>query len=306
MNEISFRQLDMKNKIDVCMFKELHNILFKTTNVSLEWISWYMELTKSSRVYGAFSGNFLVGIWCVEPKTILEYEKSNLETKKVGRCYSVGVHPSFQRRGIFVNLSKFAIQKEKNIGEYSHILGFPQVGRTVIEGHLKAGWDEIQEIDIMSFVPNVVDDLASLSAINRNPEFSSSSSFGNFLCDKEYKQKRWLQHPDHSYICLGYGAGYIVLKPYGNSCHVLDIEGTNEDVTILLETAKTLSKRHGWKELNMWCATNSRIRSSVKSCGFSVGSERGKSIKLLAVRITSDRPLVLNECNFQMGVEEPY
>lgn len=300
MNEIQYKlvKFDEKGRSE---FKDLHNVLFKNTAVSLEWIDWYWDLALDVRVYGAYSGSSLIGIWCVEPREL----RRNGKIEKVGRCFSVGVHPAFQRRGIFVALSKFAIQQEKKIGEYSYILGFPQVGRSVIDGHLKAGWEFIQDIDILSFKPNVVDETSSLTKTKKIYGFKPVSTDG-FVVDQTYKWARWLLHPDHHYICLNHGSADIVIKPYADSCHVLDLEGQLEDVGNLLDVSKTLAKRHGWKEINLWCASNNRLKEIVKACGFTTGSDRASSIKLLAVKISSVEPLSFSECNFQMGVEEMY
>lgn len=300
MKEIQYRLVKMdahgKNQ-----FKSLHNILFKSTAITLEWIDWYWKLLEGIRVYGAYSDDSLVGIWCVEPHSLVNQGTLH----KVGRCFSVGVHPSFQRRGIFVSLSKFAIEEEKKIGQYTHILGFPQIGRSVIEGHLKAGWDFIQDIDIMSFKPNVVDEMSSLSKVSHLRMFTEKLSNG-FVESSFYKMKRWLSHPDHHYICLSYKTAEIVIKPYGDSCHILSLDGIAEDVGNLLDVSKTLARRHGWKEINLWCASNNKIRDVVRDCGFSIGSERGSSVKLLAVKISSANKLEIPECNFQMGSEEMY
>ena len=259
------------------------------------------------RAYGAFNKEELVGIWCVESK-ILKTSR-NIE-KNVGRCFSVGVHPGFQRRGIFLSLSKFAIQQEKTKGQFEYILGFPQFGRSVIDGHLKAGWEHVQDIDMYSIKPNLVDEKASLASVGRLERFDSEdlrTSSGSFKESAKYYAQRWLRHPDNHYICFDYEPGsFVVVKPYGDSCHILELEGPNEDVVELLEAVKTLAKRHAWKEINLWCASNDPKLGVVKSCGFSVGSERGTGVKLLAVRITAIDPLVLGSCSFQMGIEEMY
>jgi len=305
VNEIEYRPLKLDE--DKKKFKALHNILFKNTAMSSEWMDWYFELAKDVRTYGAFDNENLVGIWCVEAK---ELSVGRRNTKPVGRCFSVGVHPSFQRRGIFLALSKFAIEQEKKKGQYDYILGFPQFGRSVIDGHLKAGWEHAQDIDVFSIKPSLVDEKASLNSVGRLEKFDNEDSFvpkGGFKESARYNTRRWLRHPDNHYVCLDYEPGsFIVVKPYGDSCHILGLEGPNEDVIELLEAVKTLARRHAWKEINMWCASNDPKKSAVKSCGFSLGSERGTGVKLLAVRINAIEPLVLDKCSFQMGVEEVY
>lgn len=305
MSEIVYKQLEWNE--DKKKFKVLHNILFKNTAMSAEWLDWYFELAKDVRVYGAFDKEDLIGIWCVESKC-LQIDRGS--TRNVGRCFSVGVHPGFQRRGIFLALSKFAIKQEKKKGQHDYILGFPQFGRSVIDGHLKAGWEFVQDIDMCSIKPNLVDENASIRSIGKLEHFDDEdlvSSKGSFKESAKYYTRRWLRHPDNHYIIFDYEPGsFIVVKPYGDSCHILELEGPDEDIVYLLEAVKTLAKRHAWKEVNLWCAENDPKKNTVKSCGYSLGSERGTGVKLLAVRINAIEPLVLDKCSFQMGVEEPY
>ena len=309
MKDVSYRQLVLEGE-DTKSFKELHNILFKNTAMSDEWMRWYFTISEDVRVYGAFADKVLVGIWCVEGKHL------NVPLRgmtNVGRCFSVGVHPSFQRKGIFLNLSKFAIAQEKKKGKYEYILGFPQFGKSVIDGHLKAGWEFVQNIEMCSIRPNIVDEASSLSSVKTlsrfdddQLEYVQTNNLGDFRLTTKYRNQRWMNHPDTHYICLSIDDAHIVLKQYGDSCHIVELAGPNEDVADLLEATKTLARRHAWKEVNLWCAENDCKHDIIKGCGFSLGSERGIGVKLLAVKINAGVSLKLNECNFQMGLEEVY
>jgi GNAT superfamily N-acetyltransferase len=294
-------------------YKELHNIFFKGAAVSIDWINWYHNEIGSingaysgTRTYGAFDEDRLIGIWSVEPKTLKVKDDEDI---KVGRCFAVGIHPDYRRRGLFVQLSEYAIKQERERGEYEYILGYPQVGRTVIGGHLKAGWEVVQDIQIYSSEPSV-GSVYPRSMAKVIYDFNAikfpDKLHGSYNENADYRNLRWLQHPDLQYTCLNHGDAYIVLKPYSNFCHILDIKGSEKNVYTLLEISKTLAKRHGWTELNVWCADNEIYKKQILDAGFKCGANHGLAITMIAVRIKAKGPLVLNDCHIPMGVEEGY
>lgn len=306
MSEFYFRVL---KKEEAEKFKKLHNTLFKNTAISQEWWDWYREIERFdrslfTRVYGAFDGDHLVGIWCVEPKNML----ANGKMLQVGRCFSVGIHPEYQRRGLFVKLSTYAIEKEREIGQYEYILGFPEVGRPVIDAHIKSGWHSVQTIQAKSIKVSEVVPTVSLGSVSRIYDFNlipdSSCMDGDFVTSEGYRNRKWIYHPDNSYICLSKQSAFIVVKVYKDFCHILDIGGDREDVSLLVEAIKTLSFRHRWREINAWCAFNDPRLDVLSSAGFKDGADCGKSVELLAVRINAKEDLSLSSCCFQMGVEE--
>jgi GNAT superfamily N-acetyltransferase len=308
VSEFNFRVLERE---DTEKFKELHNILFKNTAMSHEWWAWYREIERFdrsffTRVYGAFDGDRLIGIWCVEPKNML----ANGETLRVGRCFSVGIHPEYQRRGLFVKLSVHAIEKEKEKGQYEYILGFPQVGRSVIEGHIKSGWHRVQVIQMRSIKTDGILPSVSLGDVGRVDDFNrlprSTHRDGDFITSAGYRNRKWIYHPDNSYICLSKRSAFVVAKVYKDFCHILDIGGDNENIIPLIEAVKTLSVRHRWREITAWCASNDPRLDVLETAGFKDGSDCGTSVELLAVRINSKEDLSLGSCCFQMGVEEIY
>lgn len=323
---IEFRQLTKEKEGQ--QFQLLHNFLFKNTAVSTEWLRWYFDKLGSlhddrySRVYGAFDGDKMVGCWCVEPKKLQVVTEENkfivdVQSDKaptiidVGRCFAVGIHPDYQRRGLFIQLSTFAIDAERALGDYMYIVGFPQRGKAVIGGHLKAGWELTHRIRMMSWKTHHPA-LVSLQHVNKVTNFSQvKTSFPigvtTFIESADYRNLRWLKHPDHSYICLSKDDSYIVLKPYGDSCHILDVQGNSANVVLLLAAAKSLAVRHNWKELTSWCSDNELLALEITSSGFRDGSERGLSVELMSVRITAKHELVIpGYVHFGQGVEEVY
>lgn len=307
-SDITFGLLDMASEANRKKFRELHNKLFKSTNVSDEWINWYLcHLADDVKVYAAFDGDRLVGSWCVESKTLLDDAKMKVP---VGRCFSVGVDEEYRRRNIFVNLSKHAIQREKERAKHRYIVGFPQQGRPVVEAHLKSGWYKVQDIDVMSVVPDAASNtsLRKVDVISWNFEDVVQTSYypSSFMETDRYKDARWGDHPDHKYICLALNDCHVVIKPYSDVCHMLEAQGEGKHFATVLEAAKTLAYRHRWREINCWCATNDYRRDAMFAAGFTIGAQAAASINMLAVDITATHPLTMHACNFQMGCEEMY
>lgn len=314
-----FGLLDKHNEL--LKLKEFHNMLFKTTDVTHEWLTWYLQnvnieqLPCETRVYTLYDDAKLIGTWCVEPKTLIKNYHGfssawNDNFAKVGRCFSVGIHSDYRRKNLFVELSKFAIEQERNVHkQYDYILGFPQTGRPVIEAHMKSGWDHVQTIDIWShwkFKQNTMSLYKSNVEIIWDFEFQSKDYKGSFLETSCYKNNRWLNHPDYHYICLNYKNAYVVLKMYAGTCHILDINGSSEEAKHLLETTKTLANRHKCQEITMWCAYNDPHLNDVMSAEFSYGASTGTSVELLAIRINATNKLSLTQTHFSNGVEEQF
>jgi GNAT superfamily N-acetyltransferase len=311
-----FRQIDPVSA-DKKIYKELHNLLFNSLSISEEWIEWYHgkigsveHWSTGTRTWGVFDKEKLIGVWSVEPKELL------IENKlyKVGRCFAVGTHPDYRRRNLFVLLSKFAINEERKLGEYEYILGFPQQGKPVVGGHLKSGWEEVSKIDIYSISNQNNHQYPSRSIMKFITDFSELNSIENkrmrfllgFLEGPEYLNLRWSNHPNHQYLCYSYGDAFIVLKPYNNFCHILNIFGEGEEVSVLLKGVAVLSKKHGWEEITMWCSDTGKHKNVLEDVGFTKGAVHGLPIQFIAVKINAKKPLIIKENNFQMGVEEGY
>ena len=231
---------------------------------------------------------------------------SNLKQIKVGRCFAVGIHPDYRRLGLFVDLSQFAINEEKKIKEFEYILGFPQQGRTVIGGHLKAGWEECMNIDIYSRKNENTIKYITKNDFNFISNFTPYTCSEGFLENSNYLNQRWIKHPDHQYLNYSYKSAFIVLKPYGNFCHILKISGAIADVQNLLHLISVLSKKHGWQEVNIWSSDLCQYRDTLINSGFIKGAEYGLPIQLIIVKINATNLFNIEKINFQMGVEEGY
>ncbi|CAD7811176.1 hypothetical protein CHRY9390_02313 [Chryseobacterium aquaeductus] len=306
-----YRLVDTVNT-DHEKYKALHNSLFKGANTSSEWIQWYHKeigalkaWSEGIRTWGVFDGEELVGIWSVEPKLL----KSSDKNIYVGRCFAVGIHEGYRRHGLFVSLSEYAIQQEKKIAEYEYILGFPQVGRSVVGGHFKAGWEEVLTIDIFSRknVPRIFGEARStINFITNYDGIKIEAKCDGLIENSDYNTLRYSKHPDHQYLTYQYQDATIVLKPYGNFCHILDLSGALENVKFLLDVVKSLALKHGWAEVNAWCAENEFYKEAYLASGFTSGADFGLPVTLIAVRINAETPLMLNNVSLQMGIEEGY
>lgn len=314
MSDFIYKLIDPVGS-DIEDYKKIHSELFKSAWIDNNWIDWYHKRIPSSdprlsftRTYGLFDGSRLIGIWSVEPK-ILRDSNSNLI--KVGRCFAVGISSDYRRMGLFVTLSEFAIACERERAEYDYILGFPQTGRSVIGGHFKAGWDEITKVDIYSIDLNINDGIYFRDDVKEITDFSnckmSNSTINSFDEPSEFRNIRFLKHPKLQYLMYSYEDAHVVLKPYSTFCHILEIQGSKSNVKLLLEVCKSICKRHGLLELNVWNNSKALNNDLLIESGFSIGAENGFPITIIAVNINAKNKLIIeNQFNFGMGVEEGY
>jgi hypothetical protein len=308
ISEMNFKYTTIDTSINE--YKELHNSLFFGASISKEWIKWYhKDIPRSTGLktvtYAVYDKTKLVGVWSVEPKLL----NINGKATKVGRCFAVGIHDKYRRLGLFVSLSKFAISSEIKRSEFDYIICFPQKGRSVIGGHLKAGWKIISEIPIYS-ANKFKNESHSISGVEIITDFNNlnyqNNLNGSFIESPLYRNNRWLKHPDYYYICLKHNNSYLILKIYSNFCHIIDFVGEKRDTILLLKTAKNLAFRHNWSEINLWCANNEYFKNEIIAAGFKEGANFGTSISLITVNINETKELKLDSCHIQMGVDETY
>jgi len=306
LDNINFRLLDILGGEDKVDYIKLHNLLFPGMNIDSKWIKWYHQYLYRTRTYGAYDtkNDKLIGIWSVEPRKFFDGSK----ILSIGRCFAVGIHPDYRRQGIFVDLSKYALQCEKNLKQFDYIVGFPQVGRDVIGGHLKAGWYTVQTIKSYCLENKDINknSLEEYSAIHVDSFYNLDyiEIPGSFVENSATKQLRWLEHPDNAYFVFQHNHSFIVLKPYKNICHVLDVQGP-ESAT-LLYVAKKLCKTHNWEALTIWCADNEEYGLDIANVGFCPSEEYMKSIQMIAYNINAKENLKLEICHIQTGIEEQY
>lgn len=314
MANFKYRLIDPRGK-EHEDYKKIHRELFKSAAIDSNWIEWYHKKISesdlrlgSTRTYGLYDDSRLIGIWSVEPKVL---RNNTSELIKVGRCFAVGISTDYRRMGLFVSLSKYAIECERERGEFEYIIGFPQTGRSVIGGHLKSGWEEIAFNDIYSIDLSCADGSFYRKDVNTVVDFSKIdtplSTINSFDEPASYRNSRFLMHPQLQYTIYTYGDAHVILKPYSTFCHILEMKGSKENVIRLIEVSKSVCKRHGLEELNVWNNQDAFYNDTLISCGFSSGAQHGLPITIIAVKITATQKLnLVNEFNFGMGVEEGY
>lgn len=312
--ELDVSHLESKDTAD---YIKLHRTLFPRTDITEEWVDWYFHklFPDTPVVYGARekdSGE-LIGMWCVEHRTLID---SDAVKKHVGRCFAVGIREDHRRKNLFTELSKYAIKEEKRKATFTHILGFPQLGKPVVSAHIKAGWEHVQRIQAYTKKPQRT--LESPHRVFRaTPDFWLSepefSNCGTFQANGLYISERWGNHPYHNYTILCHDdlqCSFAVTKQYRDILHVLEFRYKSAHAAYeLIASINQLAYRHACSEITIWAANNDPLAEYVKNSGFlsaeAIGSCAVSSVDLLAVNLNSD-PLKLETSSFQMGVEEIY
>lgn len=141
--KIIYREAEYSDKDDILrLFKEC----FSKSEVSEKdpdlW-EWQMILNPEGKAYIGLAEieNKLIGHYVVIP---FEYLNKNRDRIKIGLVVDVMVHPQYQRKGIFVALSKYSLPKAVKKLNLSFTIGYPFTGTTlssVIPGHRKVGWE---------------------------------------------------------------------------------------------------------------------------------------------------------------------
>lgn len=304
LGDIQFRTINVLSQ-DLIEYQKIHNLLFPGMSIDYNWIQWCHNRLYHPRTYGAFNNDKLIGIWSVEPRKF--WKDSSIFS--VGRCFAVGIHPDYRRKGLFVELSKYSLNYEKQLKQYDYIVGFPQTGRDVIGGHLKAGWYPVQTISSYCIEKKDINkhhlDAFKFFRLTSFKDIEYKRTIdGSFIESPSHKNLRWYYHPNNVYVTFNYHNSYIVLKPYKDICHILDVQG--EETFYLLAVAQKLCKSHNWECLTIWCADNEVYHNEIVKAGFTPNEKYMKSITMIACNINSKENLVLDKCHIQTGVEEPY
>ena len=276
-----FERIDIFNRLND--YYLCYKGLFPDSPLDLSWFRWYYKLFKV-RTYVILDNNKIIGTWNVESRKFQYHGK----IINVGRCFSVGISEKYRRQGLFVELSKYAIEQERITGEYEYILGFPNVKNPVLQGHLKSGWYPVLDIHKYELKRHdIIFQNKKIDFVAKNVEFSR---YGEFYTTEE----RFKSNPNYKYIVID----DLVLKPYQNFCHILQLEDANQ-----LFIAKKLCVNHQWDRLTIWYNDNDIFRHSILQDGF---IPSGKVRKLIALNMNAKYDIELPNCHFNHGIEEAY
>lgn len=302
MNNINFKKVDVGN-LEFNKYCNTHNLIFQNSNLSKSRIKWFHKtLDKNTRTYGAYDKNTLIGIWSVVPHEF----RYNSKIIKVGRAFSAGINSNYRRQGLFIELSRYAFQQEKERNEVEYLFGFPLSTNIVTKAHFKAGWYKVMDIPIYSLkledikVVRPLEGVVSLNSLNIRTFAAHEGSFLN-----NNIEKRFLNHPEYCYFMLSTNLynNYIILKPYKNWCHILDILDTSNERQTMLEIAKNIVKAHCWSDLTVWCADNDLYLDEYIRAGF---TKTAVSRSMIAYNIKANQNITLSTSHIQNWIEEMF
>lgn len=133
MTEIQYRPYLESDRTAV---QALFEASFGTHRDDCQWAWEYEDPCFKSIVALADESGNIVGHYAVLPRVLIK------DGKRIGAGLVVDVmtHPSYGRRGIFVNCARQAFSMAKDAG-ISLLIGFPN--DAAIRGHLKVGWAEV-------------------------------------------------------------------------------------------------------------------------------------------------------------------
>lgn len=296
----SYREV-LTNEEDREAYIALHNDLFKSANIDRDWMDWYhvrlpsvRKSINKTRTFGVLDGNRLIGIWSVEEIILSDTNKSY----RVGRCFAVGIHSDYRRQGLFVSLSTYALGELKKSKEFEFLVGFPQKGRSVTGGHLKAGWELFGEIQLMSKKIETYPHIGvNIGNVNNSLERVTSDS---------YLKARFLEHPYCNYSYFSYGDGLVILKGYADFVQIVYSHGNPKELEMLNLAMQRLAYRHGQKEILTWSNPLSLEHSNISKLGFATGSDNNVSVDIIHYPITINTPSSILGLNFYMSIEEGY
>lgn len=295
-----YREISTSN-VDRDAYISLHNDLFRTANIDYDWMDWYHERLpvvrgskNKTRTFGVLDKDRLIGIWSVEEIVM----NDGIKSYRVGRCFAVGIHSDYRRMGLFVSLSTYALSELRKSKDFEFLIGFPQKGRSVTPGHLKAGWKMLGDVHLMS------------KKIERYPirgvNLSSVNNLLNSIASNDYLNARFLSHPYCNYSYLTHGEGLLILKSYADFIQVVYSSGDSNELEFLYRSLERLTFRHGQKEIITWSNPLSKSHSELEKLGFENGSDKNVSVDIIYFPITSFALPNLEGINFHMSIEEGY
>ncbi len=146
--EIKYRQASISDKDQIL---SLFRAAFAESNIKIKqsnfWDWQFINNPEGVPFIGlAEIDNHIIGHYGIIP---YEYYTPEGNIIKVGLVIDVMVHPNYQRRGIFVALSKFSLKGAIKSLNIKFTIGYPFTGTTyssVIPGHTKVGWNMMEKL----------------------------------------------------------------------------------------------------------------------------------------------------------------
>lgn len=192
-------------------------------------------------------------------------------------CLDVMTDPSYQKKGVFVNIGKQALGNEK-IGGRKIAIGIPN--NNALPGHLKIGWKIAFNITLLekkidshhcNFDNSKIKQIYKFDdRVNELFKFFSREYDFIMLRDKDYLNWRFFERPDVQYEIYAYENdkqlnGYIVFKIYNNEkFHIIELVYENNiSRDELLKFAEYKANRFG--NLSCWSVKDTPLYNKLIS-----------------------------------------
>lgn len=289
-----------KAKVDEDSFKDSFLHLYKLCygfrkDLDEQWYNWFnLECpTGLNNIYVIKDevNNQLISAYGFLPY-IVDYKGKEV---KASLANNVMVHPDYQGQGLFVKISKYAIENEINSG-CKWILGIPN--KNAIRGHLKVGWQQLTSIPFYEhsinnnsklFFPPEVQEIRSFTSEHQVHILPSGYDF-HVKKDASFLNWRTFKRPYKQYRAFGIKGendqidGYIILKNFSREdglkvTHIVDFSFKRQkNLEDLIIYAIAYAQQSKSIKLNIWGRSSDLNLSALKKFGFSPVKEENMLI----------------------------
>ncbi|WP_338791418.1 GNAT family N-acetyltransferase [Bernardetia sp. MNP-M8] len=284
--EFEFFKAQVENEEFIISYFELFESCFgKREDLNREWYNWF-NLASPFGKNDIFLVKDLESNQLVSAYGLLPYQVNyNQKLYPAALCTNVMVHPDYRGYGLFVETGLFALKDSSKKGN-KIVIGIPN--ENAIRGHLKVGWNQLDNLYFLNINPSLCEDKPLESGIKELTNYKQLENISSFfekynysiVRNKEFIKWRFLERPNKSYkifILEEYEKveGYIVLKKFLDEeqsilkTHIVDF-GYNQihHLKKLLNTSIYYSKQEKSHLLNMWHLTE---ESTEYNCIVSIG-----------------------------------
>lgn len=204
-------------------------------------------------------------------------------------CNNVNTAAEYRKRGIFVNLGRFALEREREYGSQLS-LGTPAQSEPVYAGHMRVGWKAISPLPFLVKYRTTPRPFSASRIDGFNEQYDrllldlvKKRSFF-VLKDRHYMKWRFLDRPDCEYTTYaskedGEMTGFAVLKRYHDKAldvtraHIIDMHATTKrSLEDLLCAAESFAA--DCDELNLWTIDHDPFRDALLGRGFHIKGKK--------------------------------
>jgi len=230
------------------------------------FVYWMNECpTGKNQWYAAFDNTRPVALYGLLPMDV-SYKGFQM---KGALCNNVGTVPEYRKRGIFVDLGRYALQDfHADIA-----IGIPN--EAAVPGHMKVGWKRVGTLELLSGESNRLGDVPY--CVLEGFQFDLPEYEPDFLVSRNAEWRKWrYSKPGVEYRQSVFGNGFVIWKEF-------EIKGRGIFARMgiksrqVMETnsdAMPLIMLGGDCKIQMWQFKNSVRSRHLKSIGFLPTMER--------------------------------